>query len=210
MTAHRRSAAWCAAALTAGLVAGCTGSSGPATDGDTPSSPPASVTTTPSSPASPSPGSTTSVTPSSTTAGAAGCVAASIQVTHSRGGAAAGTYYLPLVFTNVGAAPCVLRGYPGVSFVDDDGEQLGEPARRLGAEQVHAVTLDSGEQAHANLGIPESANYSDADCRPAKAAGVRVYPPEQTDAQFVASRMQVCTTKEARAFVEPVAAGRHG
>jgi len=90
---------------------------------------------------------------------------------------AAGTQYQPLVLTNR-LATCTLHGYPGVSFLDAAGRQIGSPAQMTPAA-THRVVLRPGERAIAMLSIAQAANYADSVCRPQQASRVRVYPPGQ-------------------------------
>lgn len=205
-------------------VAGCSGSSGSPPSTPTSAATSASTSTPPSSSPSgaPSPTETTAPTatstatatgsaaPTSAPAGGTACTTSSLRLSTGQGGAAAGTYYLPLVFTNVGTSPCRLRGYPGVSFVDANGHQLGFPAQRSRGERIRTLSLAVGGKAHANLGIPSTANFSDADCKPHKAAGIRAYPPGQTSSLFVRYRVTVCTTKNGRALIGPLKPGSQG
>lgn len=126
------------------------------------------------------------------------------------GGAAAGTDYIPLVFTNKSGEACSLRGYPGTSFVDANGQQLGFPADRSEGEAVHRVVLASGAKAHALLGVPATANYSKSDCQPRQTAGVRVYPPDQTASLVAKVKMTVCTTNNGRSLIQPIRPGTRG
>jgi hypothetical protein len=93
-----------------------------------------------------------------------------------------------LVLTNTGTAPCTLKGWPGVSLVGGGtGAQLGAPGD-FDQTSVHGtVTLAPGGSAHAPLRITQAGNYSAATCDPAPADGLRIYPPDETQALFVAS-----------------------
>jgi hypothetical protein len=109
----------------------------------------------------------------------------SVVVGQSQG--AAGTDYFPLVFTNRGPNLCALQGYPGVSFVDANGNQVVSAANRLGAVGG-SVVLDSGSAATATAVVLEGAA---GDCgyqgqnAPTEVSGFRVYPPDQTTAIYV-------------------------
>jgi len=98
---------------------------------------------------------------------------------------------------------CSTRGYPGVSFLDANGDQLGKPARRDTAEKPHRVTLSPGEKAHVVVGMPQATACEEADSR-----GIRVYPPGQTDSLHVQWHQTVCTNDEARSSVGPVQPGK--
>jgi hypothetical protein len=91
---------------------------------------------------------------------------------------------LPLVFTNTGAQACTLRGFPGVSLVGADGEQLGAAAVRTGSPGA-SVLLAPGRSARAEVRVTRAQNYPPERCRPADATGLRVYPPDRTQALFV-------------------------
>jgi hypothetical protein len=201
-------------------IGGCTGGSGTPT-----ASPPASVETsqspaTPSAPATsasptetPSPSAT--VTPSASASptaavAASECTTAQLRLSAGRGGAAAGTFYQSLVFTNISSATCSLRGYPGASYVDSSGGQLGVPADRSEGERIRRVVLASGAKAHALLGIPETANFSKSDCQPRQAAGVRAYPPDQTASLVAKVKLTVCTTNNGRSLIQPIRPGTRG
>ena len=139
-----------------------------------------------------------------------GCATSDLQVTVKPSGAAAGTSYVQVVFLNRAGRPCVLRGYPGVSFTDPSGKQLGQPAREgpIGGAQVSAVTLKSGQTATAFVGLPDTANYPPAACNQAAATDMRVYPPNETIAVLVPLTTEVCTAAEGMATVGPVQPGQ--
>ena len=141
---------------------------------------------------------------------AAECTTSQLRLSAGPGGAAAGTDYIPLVFTNVSGTPCSLRGYPGASFVDSSGARLGFPADRSQGEPVRRVVLPSGGKAHALLGIPATANYSQSDCQPRHAAGIRAYPPNQRQSLIVHIKLTVCTTDSGRSLIQPVRPGTRG
>lgn len=208
-------------ALVVGVaVTGCSGSSGTPTAASSPSA----AETTPTESVSPSPSESTlqselpapSATPTpSPTASAVGgavveCATSALRLSTGQGGAAAGTDYISLVFTNIGTTPCRMRGYPGASFVDADGHQIGVPASRTAGEPVHPVTLEAGGKASAQLGIPATENYSPSDCHPHKAAGVRAYPPDETQSLLAHLKLTVCTTRAGRSMIGPVQPAVHG
>ncbi|MGP4019999.1 DUF4232 domain-containing protein [Saccharopolyspora sp. 5N708] len=113
------------------------------------------------------------------------CKAGDLQLSFGRGGAAAGTAYRPLIFTNVSGQQCVIQGFPGVSYVGgEDGHQVGPAAYRNG-EKGAAVTLGPGEQASAVIGFVTVENYPAEVCRPEPVKGLRIYPPQETAAMFI-------------------------
>jgi hypothetical protein len=93
--------------------------------------------------------------------------------------------YASLRFTNKGSRPCVIRGFPGVSYVAGGlGAQVGPAAERTGTEGA-AVTLAPGAVASAPLGMVQVRNYDESVCRPTPTRGLRVYPPGDTSSVFV-------------------------
>ncbi|HWC36787.1 MAG TPA: DUF4232 domain-containing protein [Mycobacteriales bacterium] len=210
MTARVRLASLAVAALAA---AGCSNGSSGGGDNTAATSPPttASPTTSASASASPSPSESPTPTPSfsSTVQASHGCGIGALKVTVGQGQGAAGSTIIPIVFTNDSSRPCTLFGYPGVSFLDSGGHQLGQPADERGGEKA-IVTLAPGSAANAQLQIPEPGNFSAADCKVASAAFLRVYPPGEKRSVQLAESAQVCTTEAGRSVVLPVAPGTGG
>ncbi|MCP2255534.1 Protein of unknown function (DUF4232) [Prauserella aidingensis] len=124
--------------------------------------------------------------PSGDRGGSAGtCLAADLELALGAGEGTAGTHYRPLRFTNVSDSPCVIHGFPGVSYVaGDDGHQVGTAAYRTGAKG-DPVTLRPGSTAHADVGFVQVRNYDPAECKPTPVRGLRVYPPHETNSMYV-------------------------
>src|SRR5438270_5352872 len=58
--------------------------------------------------------------------GSGECKAANLRLSLGQGDAAMSHQYIPLRFTNTGQTPCVMIGFPGVSYVTgDNGQQVG-------------------------------------------------------------------------------------
>lgn len=152
-----------------------TASSAPATS-QAPSSTPPSSSSAPAEPA-PAP---------------ARCKAANLAVTEdSSGGGAAGSVYSQLILTNTGTAPCLLRGFPGVSLTADaNGAPIGAPARQDGSSPVADVLLAPGKAGAADMRYTQAGNYP--DCAVTQAAGYRIYPPEDTASLFLAEPRNAC------------------
>lgn len=149
----------------------------------------ASPSATPASPdASQSPSSSTT-----TPAGPALCKAATLSAaTDASGGGAAGSVYMKLNLTNTGTAPCLLKGYPGVSLTADaDGAPIGAAATRDETTPVADVLLAPDQTGTAVLRYTQAANYS--DCTLTDAAGYRIYPPEDTASLFLPQPTSACT-----------------
>ncbi len=156
-----------------------------------------------------------SVSSPSATTGVAGlrpCRTSQLRVTvGTTGGAAAGTSYLPLDFTNVSGRSCILSGYPRVSFV------MGSPGRQVGdagADDINfgpvTVTVASGASAHAWLGIAAVGNYPPSQCAPVTARRLRVYPPGQSSPLYAGIKAWACSkniSNSSPLLITPVRSG---
>ena len=91
-------------------------------------------------------------------------------------GAAAGSRSLSLVFSNNGDRECTLSGYPGVSLVNANGNQIGSPADRAASTNVKTVMLKSTQSTSALVTYPVEANFDAGTCTDG-ATKLRVYPP---------------------------------
>ena len=72
------------------------------------------------------------------------------------------------------------------------GTQLGSPAVRVGATPS-TVTLANGATATAIMGIVEPGILPPSQCGPVTAAGLRVYPPGQTQPKRVPFPFGACS-----------------
>jgi hypothetical protein len=117
-------------------------------------------------------------------------------VNKTRGGAAAGTNYVALDFTNTSGHSCDMYGFPGVSFVTgQQGSQIGAAASRQTTFGPETVTLASGATAHAWLGVVDAGNFSPSACGLVTAHWLKIYPPDQFTALYVRFTAQACSKK---------------
>ena len=117
---------------------------------------------------------------------------------HYAGGAA-----YDLEFTNLSGHACTLRGYPGVSAVSLGGRQIGSPAG-WGSPATTTVRLASGATATAGLQITDPGAYANRCLLPPPwkqpwrprtaptAAGLRVYPPNQSASKLIPYPFPAC------------------
>jgi len=178
------------AALTwAAAVAGCASSgssSQPGTSGSTAAASPTAQGTTPGSSNTPAVAS-----PSSSSAPA--CPTNSLRVKPGVGQGYAGGVYVVIDFTNTGASPCTLFGYPGVSLVKGPPyTQIGLAAKRSTTTPKTLVTLAPGATANALLQIVDALNYPSATCGPTKATALKIYPPNQTEPVYLPNTSSGC------------------
>lgn len=106
------------------------------------------------------------------------CKSVDLDISVGRTGSAAGTFYREIKFTMRSLGACVLRGFPGVSYVDRAGAQVGNAAYRVG-EPGDLITLAYGASVSADVGFANWQNYDPEDCRPQPVWGIRVYPPDE-------------------------------
>jgi uncharacterized protein (UPF0333 family) len=102
----------------------------------------------------------------------------------SQGGA--GTIVYNLILTNVGKRTCTLDGFPGVSLVNDNGNQIGKPADRATNYVEKKLTLAPNAKVRAEVSTVNSGNFSDGQCKEG-ATKFRVYPPNDTGYLSVAT-----------------------
>jgi len=105
----------------------------------------------------------------------------------------AGSTYYNLDFTNLSGHKCSLSGYPGISAVNLAGHQLGSAASRDTTGTPSLVTLAAGASAIAVLRIVDAGNFEISACGQTTAAGLRVYPPNQTASKVVPFPFPACS-----------------
>jgi len=122
------------------------------------------------------------------------------------GGAAAGSTYYPLEFTNISNRRCRLLGFPGVSALA--GGQLGSPAQRNRAHPTQPIILLPAATAHTVLQLTDVGNFSPSKCKPTDASALRVYPPGQFSAAEIPFTFRACSAKgPIFLLVEPIQPG---
>jgi hypothetical protein len=120
---------------------------------------------------------------------------------NTQGNGTAGTTFYTLNFTNLSGHPCLLRGFPGVSAVNLHGGALGRAASRDSGQTVKTVTLTNGHTAHAVLGLVDIGALSPSTCPPTTAAGLRVFPPNQSASKVVPFPFPACGRTGGPAFL---------
>src|ERR1700722_20037259 len=165
LNALRASLIGTALAATAITVTGCgSNSSGTLGTGATGASSPASAAASVNSATSFAATSAASAPASTAPAAAAPspCATADLRITLGPGGAAAGTGFTVVDFTNIGAVACTLYGYPGASLTDASGAQIGAAASRDAVNKVALVTLPAGGTANATFAVGTALDYPTA------------------------------------------------
>ena len=116
----------------------------------------------------------------------------------TNGNGAAGTTFFKLHFTNLSGHACTLNGFPFLFAVDLKGHQVGRRAV-FRKPAPHLVTIPNGKTATAVLGIVDTGVFPKASCRAVTAAGLRVFPPNQTRAKTVPFPFSTCSLRHGRA-----------
>lgn len=189
----------CALAVAAPLcIAALVTACGPAKSSANPGAA-VTVTVTPTAPASSAPATVapTSPAPATSPAAPAGpqpCPTRYLAARLGQGQGAAGSTYIPIVFTNISNVACTLYGYPGVAFAGGSPVSvIGRPATEDPATPRQLVTLDPGAAAYAQLRIVDAENYPAARCRLVTATYLQVIPPNQTTPVYIADSSPTCS-----------------
>jgi len=127
-------------------------------------------------------------------AASTGTACAALTLSLGRPGAAAGSVFYPLRFTNASPRSCTLYGWPGVSFIWRNGRQAGRAAIRDGGDPS-AVTIAPGGTAHAVLQAADALAYPIAWCIPAVVFRLKVYPPASRTALLVPLTTVTCSRR---------------
>ena len=139
------------------------------------------------------------------------CTAADLGawVAVDQGNGAAGTIYYPLEFTNLSKHACSMHGYPGVSAIARNGNQLGSPAGWGSRVAARTVVLAPGATAHTILQYSDVEVSTAPGCDPVYTAVVlRIYPPDQYGATNAMFSLEACSHKgPVYMRVEPILPG---
>lgn len=151
--------------------------------------------------ATPTDSTTPTPRPSTSSAGPSRCPASVLRASQGRAEGSAGHFHVALLLTNRGDVPCVLDGYPGVSFTaGSDAHQIGSPAQRDRRYPATPVTLKPGATGHATVTVANYGVYDESQCRPARSTGYRVYPPGSTGSLLVTAPGTVCSRPGVQEF----------
>jgi hypothetical protein len=109
----------------------------------------------------------------------------------------AGSVFYNLQFTNLSGHTCTLNGFPFITAVSLSGSQLGRRAAFDHTTAPHSVTLKQGATVKAVLQVVDVDNLPPPKCKPVIAAGLRVFPPNQTRAKVVPFPFGACSASGA-------------
>ncbi len=109
------------------------------------------------------------------------------------GNAAAGSTFYKMFFTNQSGHSCTLNGFPFVFAVGLQGKQIGRRAGFNGPAP-HQITIANHGTATATLQIVNVGNFPVSSCHPVWAAGLNVFPPNQTRAKVIPFPFRACSS----------------
>jgi Domain of unknown function (DUF4232) len=137
------------------------------------------------------------------------CRASHIVVSTGQSQGAAGTFYVPIIFTNRGAA-CALWGVPAAQPVNAARHAVGPPSRNDSAGQMPARhVVARGGSVSSAFGYADTGNYPPNLCHARAAWGLRVSLGTFAGPTYVPLKMTVCTSR-ASTHVQLVVPGRTG
>jgi hypothetical protein len=126
------------------------------------------------------------------------CTTADLALHHTRHDLGAGQGYERIVFRNTSSSACYLSGFPGLSYVDKHGHQLGAPADRTGSSNGR-ITIAPGGAARAKVHFINNVSAVPGcyhQHQQAHAVGFRVYPPGSTLAMFLRDPHPACKSSK--------------
>lgn len=103
---------------------------------------------------------------------------------------ATGHAFFQLQISNIGHSTCTFFGYPGVSALNSQGNQVGRPASHYGPRL--SVTLKPGGTTHMVLVVTDAFLLCS---HPVRATELRVFPPGQFQSQNVPLAARQCPGK---------------
>ncbi len=122
---------------------------------------------------------------------------------NTNGSGTAGSTFYHLEFTNLSGHRCTLNGFPFVRAIDLHRHRLG--SRAAFTRTAHSVTIGRGKTATAVLQIVDAGNFPASVCHPVTAAGLRVFPPNQTRSKLIPFPFRACSrTGPVYLIVRPV------
>ncbi len=101
------------------------------------------------------------------------------------------------ILRNAGSQPCSLYGYPGVSFLDANGKEVGPAATRQGSAPAQ-FTLPPGQVGSFTVQVGVAGCQANAP----QSSSIRVYPPNQTQALTAQVAVPICVAPQVSA-VQP-------
>jgi len=111
----------------------------------------------------------------------------------TNGNGAAGSVFYNLEFTNLSGHACTLNGFPFINAVSLTGSLLGRRAAFNHTTTPHMVTVHQGQTVTAVLQLTDVGVFPASKCKPVTAAGLRVFPPNQTRAKVVPFPFGACS-----------------
>lgn len=135
-------------------------------------------------------------TPATAPAGAPACPTRYLSAKIGPSGAAAGSVYTNIDFTNISHVTCTLYGYPGVVLAGGTPvSPIGLSAAENPGTPRQLVTLAPGAVASALLRVVQAGNFPSARCHPTKATYLQIIPPNQRTPIFLRYPATACAAR---------------
>ena len=126
--------------------------------------------------------------PSATVVGTADCQSAHLALQAGQSQGAAGSTIATFILRNAGSTPCGLAGFPGVSFLNSSGAQLGAAATRQGTAPARFI-VQPGQVASFQVQI----SVVSCSASSPQSTTIRVYPPNQKAALEAPGEFPICS-----------------
>jgi hypothetical protein len=120
--------------------------------------------------------------------GTADCQSTHLALQQGQSQGAAGSTIATFILRNAGTSPCALFGFPGVSFLNSSGTQLGAAATRQGTAGPRFI-VQPGQVASFQVQIPVAGCVSPIT----QSTTIRIFPPNQKGALQAPAVFPICT-----------------
>jgi hypothetical protein len=143
--------------------------------------------------------SSSTIATSTTTPGPPMCRTGNLTVSLGAPNGSAGAIHYGITFQSRGTVACTLYGFPGVSFLNAGGTQIGSPAQRQGGTPA-TISVAPGGNAYASLAV------TDPGIAPCTGSvhpnAIQVYPPGETAPALIVppSGMLVCSSPNTASY----------
>ncbi|MGC8479927.1 MAG: DUF4232 domain-containing protein, partial [Acidimicrobiales bacterium] len=128
----------------------------------------------------------------STTVNGGRCISEQLTIARAQTSASAGSVAISFTLTNTAPTTCVLKGYPGLQMLDQNGASITTHVTwgssvSVPQEPVNSITLASGQQAYFIIGYASQTGYGSDTCP--TSTSIEVTPPN--DYHYLTTPLQI-------------------